>query len=244
MSYIYLQEQGEESSAEFFSDIPASVLSRLSLTANKSSYNAKKTASCLASPSGITSQISMAGPGEEELMSFAVDSPVRTLVAPGKEQELMASKVDCGAILGESFARWGPGSCSWKIRQLWLLVDLEESLEIWPRWGLMQDGECWELPTPMGTVKESESGYLPRPQRVDGPKWYVISQQSTMKRILDGRQLQLIHIVGLTAYTHLNKWWANPPFWEAMMDWPIGWTDLRPLGMDKFQAWLRSHGEH
>ena len=35
----------------------------------------------------------------------------------------------------------------------------------------------------------------------------------------------------------------NPPWVEWLMGWPIGWTDLRPLGMDKFQQWLRSHGE-
>lgn len=29
---------------------------------------------------------------------------------------------------------------------------------------------------------------------------------------------------------------------EYLMDFPIGWTDLKPLGMDKFRAWLRQHG--
>ena len=31
---------------------------------------------------------------------------------------------------------------------------------------------------------------------------------------------------------------------EATMGWPIGWTDLRPLEMDRFRRWLRSHGKH
>lgn len=35
----------------------------------------------------------------------------------------------------------------------------------------------------------------------------------------------------------------NPPWVEWLMAWPIGWTDLKPLATDKFQAWLRSHGE-
>ena len=34
----------------------------------------------------------------------------------------------------------------------------------------------------------------------------------------------------------------NPQWVEWLMGWPIGWTDLQPLGTDKFQAWLRSHG--
>lgn len=33
----------------------------------------------------------------------------------------------------------------------------------------------------------------------------------------------------------------NPPWVEWLMGWPIGWTDLEPLGMDKFQQWRRSH---
>jgi hypothetical protein len=35
----------------------------------------------------------------------------------------------------------------------------------------------------------------------------------------------------------------NPTWVEWLMGWPIGWTDLKPLEMDKFQQWLRSHGE-
>jgi hypothetical protein len=35
----------------------------------------------------------------------------------------------------------------------------------------------------------------------------------------------------------------NPPWVEWLMGWPIGWTDLKPLEMDKFQQWRRSHGE-
>lgn len=34
----------------------------------------------------------------------------------------------------------------------------------------------------------------------------------------------------------------NPEWVEWYMAWPIGWTDLKPLAMDRFQAWLRSHG--
>lgn len=34
----------------------------------------------------------------------------------------------------------------------------------------------------------------------------------------------------------------SPETNEWLMGWPIGWTDLRPLGMDKFQRWQRSHG--
>lgn len=34
----------------------------------------------------------------------------------------------------------------------------------------------------------------------------------------------------------------NPTWVEWLMGWPIGWTDLKPLVMDKFQEWLQAHG--
>lgn len=34
----------------------------------------------------------------------------------------------------------------------------------------------------------------------------------------------------------------NPDWVEWLMGWPIGWTDLKPLGMDKFRKWLELHG--
>ena len=35
----------------------------------------------------------------------------------------------------------------------------------------------------------------------------------------------------------------NPTWVEWLMGWPLGWTDLNALEMDKFQSWLRLHGD-
>ena len=34
----------------------------------------------------------------------------------------------------------------------------------------------------------------------------------------------------------------NPTWVEWLMAWPLGWTALEPLAMDKYQQWQRSHG--
>lgn len=34
----------------------------------------------------------------------------------------------------------------------------------------------------------------------------------------------------------------NPEWLEWFMGWPMGWTKLEPLEMDKYQEWLRWHG--
>jgi len=34
----------------------------------------------------------------------------------------------------------------------------------------------------------------------------------------------------------------NPTWVEWLMGWPLGWTDLKPLAMDKYQQWQQQHG--
>ena len=34
----------------------------------------------------------------------------------------------------------------------------------------------------------------------------------------------------------------NPTWVEWLMGWPLGWTDLKPLEMDKFRQWQQQHG--
>lgn len=33
----------------------------------------------------------------------------------------------------------------------------------------------------------------------------------------------------------------NPEWVEWLMGWPIGWTELKPLEMDKFREWQLQH---
>jgi hypothetical protein len=243
MSFTYLLEQEVESSADCFLGIPASVLSRLNLTAEKSCCNGSATDASRDSQSGTTCEHSTENRGEERSMSCAVGSHVRTSAVQDEARESLGNAADYGQKWTESFAKYDPSTRSWRIRQLWLFADLDESLGIWPKQGWMQNGECSEHRMLADIAMGNDSGLLPRPQRVDGQKWYVVNQSSARKRVKDGRQLMLIHVVGLTAYEHLSRWLANPPFWEAMMGWPIGWTACTPLGTVRFQEWRLSHGE-
>jgi len=156
MSYTFLLDAGEESWADSFSAIPASVLSRLNLTAEKSCYNDNGTESCQGSLFGMTCEPSTELYGKEILTLWQEGSLARTSVLPGIAQDLKEPKADSGNTWLESFAKFNPVSCSWKIRQLSLFEDLEPFLEIWPKWGSMRNGECWELPMPSG-LKELRS---------------------------------------------------------------------------------------
>jgi hypothetical protein len=47
---------------------------------------------------------------------------------------------------------------------------------------------------------------------------------------------RLDHAVMASDHAHLNPTWV-----EWLMGWPIGWTDLKPLAMDKFHEWQLQH---
>jgi hypothetical protein len=270
MSYTYLLEQGEESLAASYSDIPLSVLSKLNPIAEKCCSNDNETASCQSFPSGMMSAPSTESRGEERLMSSVVDSPAKTLVSQEKEQESQESVVDSGAKWHASFARWDRHSYSWKTRQCLLFEDLELSLETWPRWGMMQNGECSEPLIAVHLTNESVYGSWPTPRcqmtrpvrgRADQPKGhkgnleevvYVrtwptpcaseYKENRTRPLWKKGTQIWLTTAVlaggKATPLTYLNPNWV-----EWLMGWPIGWTDLKLLEMDKYQQWQHSHGE-
>lgn len=78
MSYTYLLESGEESSAECYSDIPAFVPSKSSLSVEKSSCNGNVTESSQNSQSGTTCEHSMGDRGAGKSTASAEASLAKT----------------------------------------------------------------------------------------------------------------------------------------------------------------------
>ena len=237
MSYTYLLEQGEESSAECFSDIPQSVLSNLNLTAEKSYSKDNETESCPSSQSGMMSAPSTENLGEEKSMSSQGVFPVKTSQHLEAVKELKANEADSGERWPESLAKYDQNTFSWRTAQCLLFEDLGECLAIFPRWGMMHDGELWELPMSAHLTEENEYGFLPTVVKVD-------SKGTSRKRFrgsLDFRGGKAIE--GLrTSLT--DPQYIHPDFAEWMMAWPIGWTGLAQLEMDNVQSWLQQHGQY
>lgn len=238
MSYTYLDDNcenstsspglGEESSAESFADIPASALSKLNLTHEKFCYNASEMESCHVSPFGTMCEHSTANHGEGRLISCAEASRAKTSARQEKERVSKVQEAECGWKWHESFVKYHPDSSSWKTRQCSLLAGLDEFSETWPKWGMMQDGECWEQ-TPQGPVIIApESGYVPTPCASDYKGGAKNGRDSEFKHWLKRRH---------------GKSYPHPQRVEEMMLWPIGWSELAPLAMDRFHQWLDSHGK-
>jgi hypothetical protein len=234
MSYTYLLEQGEESSAASFSDIPPSVLSRLNLTAEKSYSKDNETASCQSFQSGIMSQPSTENIGEEKSMSSQVGSRVKTLALETvMELGSQESEADCGKKWQGSLAKYDLDTALWKTHQCLLFEDSTESLVIFPQWGIMLNGELWELAMSEGITNDYECGLS---QTYPTPCAKVTSPRGKAAQARKGNPMDTLpNVVGGVPHPHLSEW---------LMAWPIGWTDLKPLEMDKFHLWLQQHGEY
>lgn len=149
---------------------------------------------------------------------------------------------------------------------------LSESYATLPKAGIACDGvvyrqPSWELP-----IKEDEFGLLPTPTAQDALNRTVFTPIETSNGTIRHRnkaggqsRASLSAIVNSWATpqagdyrTGSRKRWENPersrnlndqvggqlnPTWvEWLMGWPVGWTDLKPLAMDKYRLWLEQHG--
>ena len=145
--------------------------------------------------------------------------------AATKERDLTEASQDCGASLPESLAKLNqngswlktPITCEPKV--------LDEFSKIWPASGMMLRGECYPLKTVEPITNENECGLLPTPTSHNAKEGGYPAEGTrntpTLGWVLGGK--------------------INPQFTEWMMGWPIGWTDLKPLEMDKFQSWQQQH---
>jgi nitrogen fixation protein len=171
--------------------------------------------------------------GKELLMSYLADFHAKTLVQPEEEKVLGGGEVQCGNTWQESLAKLDQDTALWKTAQCSLLEDLEQSLEIWPRWGSMRNGECFRQPMLAQTTKEKEFGWLekiPTPTASDHkrtPMKEVYANRPKTLGVADDLAKWAVRKSGL-AHARLE-----PALWEWAMGWPEGWTELRPLEMDK-----------
>ena len=187
MSYIFLAEQGVESSAECFSAMCQSAPSSWTSIAGNPCSSASVTGTSPGSQSGMTSQHLTENHGGGSWTLFVEDSLARTFPRLEKARELMGKDpASGGKWLGLS-ARWDRVTCSWKTARCLWEEDLPWSSVTLPAWGSMQGGECWELMTLELHTGERECGSWPtptaRPERE--------SLESTERRIAESGHVQI-----------------------------------------------------
>ena len=163
MSYTFLLESGEESSAECYSDIPVFAPSKSSLSAEKSSCKDNATESCPAFRFGTMCGLSTGDRGAEKSIAFAEASRVKTSQWQAKVRASTEREAGYGASSSVLLAKFDHTTRSWKTPQCSLFGDSDECLETLPRWGMTRNGLLWELTTWVRPTGASESGFWRTP---------------------------------------------------------------------------------
>jgi hypothetical protein len=259
MSYTYLQEQEEEYLEVCFSDTPQFALWKLNPIAERSYSKDNETASCQSSQSGTMSAPLKEYLGEGKLISSAVDSLAKTSHVLEKVQELKGNEAVCGNTWRELLVKFDLNTLSWKTHQCLWDEDLAPSSLTLPKWGMMQSGALLErIMSPLLT-NETESGLWPTPC-TNGINGGSNSRKAAKKRGMwptpqanedaagtpNGNMQKMLGNHPDIRGTTPEEWVGgtlNPTWVEWLMGWVIGWTDLKPLEMDKFVLWLNSHGK-
>ena len=214
---------------------------------------------------GLTCAVLTDDIGVALLTWFLADSRVRTYPLPGLEPELTVSGQDCGEKWRESSVRFDPVSSSWKTAHCLWEEDLPWSSVTLTKWGSMQNGHVFQHPTLTRPINATASGLWPTPT-VHGnynkpgasknsgtglatavKTWPTPTATATAykgwsknhnRANTDDR---IDYTVEREAYLAGQSGQLNPTWEEWLMAWPIGWTELKPLAMDKFHEWQRQH---
>jgi hypothetical protein len=119
-------------------------------------------------------------------------------------------------------------------------------------WGLSSAVKLW--PTPTATLATKGGRITPRKGREGGTLIEAVSARRwptptasaskgsspgalTRKSGASRANDRIDHAVMASDGGQLNPDWV-----EWLMGWPIGWTELKPLAMDRFQEWQQQHG--
>jgi hypothetical protein len=199
--------------------------------------------------------------GEELLMSYLGDFHAKTSVQLEGGLESPEKEAQCGNTWRELLAKYNPDTALWKTAQCSLIEDLELSLETWPRWGSMRNGECYRQPMLAQITLENGFGLSERiPNNIDffhTPCTTGIDGGSNSRKALKKR-METYPTPNAKMYRNLNYnkelcfkraekhqtdlamvsvmqfgGQLNPAWVEWLMGWPVQWTELKPLEMDK-----------
>jgi len=272
MSWLFSQALVEEYLAANSLDGEQSVQSNGKPTQQAYCAPDKMTAFSRLSRFGMMFKPLTANLGEELLMSYRAAFHAKTSVPQEKAQELMENDQECGVKWLASFVKYDHDSHSWRTHQCSLLGDLDKFSETWPAWGLMRDGECWEQQMLEQTIKGTgfglspngvDSFHTPNTTGLDGgsnsrkalkkrqENWPTPDANCGMRgtqpnwtpKRKSGHQAQYSINQAVRDSEQGIGGKLNPMWVEWLMGWPLGWTDLKPLEMDKSLYVLQQHGE-
>ena len=230
MSWLFSQALAEEYSAD--TSLAGEQFAQLNVmpTPHKFSRNDKTMEFSDLSRFGLTCAVLTASRGEELLMSFLAAFHVRTSVRPVAARESTVTNLDSGAKWQESSVRYDLSSHSWKTHRCLLVEDLHWSSVTLPKLGMTASGAVFQQKNVARLIREIAYGWSGERFATPQARDY---RSGSLARWNDPRRSRNLNdqVGGL----------LNPPWEEWLMGWPIGWTELKPLAMDRFLEWQRQH---
>ena len=216
---------------------------------------------------GLTCAVLTEDHTEAVLTWCLADSRAKTYRSPEVAQDSTERAADCGQSLRGSLARYDPTSHSLKTAQDSLFSDLTECSVILPRSGSMRNGMCYQRPILERPTIETGCGLLretfPTPTVCgnynrkgasatsgDGLATYVRKFPTPTASAYKGwspnhnradTDDRIDYTIEREAHELGQPGRLNPMWEEWLMAWPIGWTQLKPLAMDKFRLWQQQH---
>jgi len=203
MNYTSSLEPVEASLADTSSDTQLSPQLKLNPTAKKSSNSDKPTEYYLPSLFSETSESLMETRGEEKLTQFAEASLVRTFQLLVEALGLQENGRAFGEKWRELSVKYNPDTHSWKTHQCSLLEGLDEFSETFPKWGMMQNGVCWERIIAERPTSETESGFWRSPDTGQGGTSGLLKKGLNKRANGQPIQIRLVDQVN------------NPRFWPT-----------------------------
>jgi len=245
MSWLFSRALVEEYSRATYSAGAQSAQLNVMPTPHKFWRNDRTMELCRLSQFGLTCAVLTADLGEGLLMSFLEAFRAKTYPALVPAPESKAPALGFGRTWLESSAKYCPERSSWRTHQCLWTEDLPWSLVTLPKWGTTRNGVLYQRQISERPIDASASGYLdgettralqswptPVASMSKGSSPNALQRRSGASRSKD----RLDHAVMALHGGQLNPTWV-----EWLMGWPLGWTDLKPLEMDRFREWQRQH---
>ena len=183
--------------------------------------------------------------GADLLTSYLAASRARTSAPPEKAPASTESAAVCGSTWRESSVRYCLDSSSWKTAHCLWEEALPWSSVILPRWGMTRNGVVYQHRMSERPINATASGLWPTPCKTDGmigwSETVVKNRETTGLRPSGCKIGYQINYVRQTFPYVMKDGRYHPKLGEWLNGWPLGWSQLQPLAMDKFREWRQQH---
>lgn len=143
----------------------------------------------------------------------------------------------CGRRQSQPYALLDLNTSGWKTLQASLHLGTSEPfLKAFPKAGMWDDTYLWEVRLSVHCVKAKDYGFsLLRPTAQCWKAWtfrnlFCLIKKNHSDGNIQEQSARCFHRM------------ITPESNEILMQWPEGWSDLKPLEMDKIRFWLQQHG--